>query len=68
MLLFGREDGKILAQIKPSLGAEHGIGAGTGAVGLEFSVVEHMPQQMEVLNHRWENLTTKDTKNKYLNR
>ena len=50
--LFGGEHGKIVAQIKPRLRAEHGISAGAGAVGLELAVFEHVPQQIEVLNHR----------------
>ena len=54
--------GKLFAQIEPRLRAEHGIRARAGAVGLEFSVFENVPQQIEVLNHRGENLTTKHTK------
>ena len=38
------------------------IRARAGAVGLELAVFEDVPQQIEVLNHRGENLTTKDTK------
>ena len=49
-------------QIEPRLRAEHGIRAGAGAVGLEFSVFQNVPQQIKVLNHRGENLTTKHTK------
>ena len=59
---FRCENGKILAQIKPRLRAEHGIRAGAGAVGLELAVFEDVPQQIEVLNHRGKNLTTKHTK------
>ena len=61
MQLLGGQDGEILAQIKPRLGAKYGIRAGTGAVGLEFSVVKDVPQQIEVLNHSGINLTTKHT-------
>jgi hypothetical protein len=42
------------------LRAEHGERARAGAVGLELAVFEHVPQQIEVLNHRGKNLTTKD--------
>ena len=62
MGFLGREQREIVAQIEPRLRAEHGIRAGAGAVGLEFSVLQDVPQQIEVLNHRGENLTTKDTK------
>jgi hypothetical protein len=60
--LLGGEQREIGSQVKPRLRAEHGIRAGTGAVGLELSMLQNVPQQIEVLNHRGENLTTKDTK------
>ena len=52
----------MVPQLKPHLHAEHGIRARTGAVGLGLSVFQDVPQQIEVLNHRGENLTTKHTK------
>lgn len=62
MQFFGRENWKTVPQIKPRLCAEHGIGARAGAVGLELAVFEHVPQQIEVLSHRRENLDTNLTK------
>jgi hypothetical protein len=59
---LGGEQREIFPQIKPRLRAEHGIGTGAGAVGLGFSVFQNVSQQIEVLNHRGENLTTKYTK------
>jgi hypothetical protein len=59
---LGREQREIFPQIKPRLRAKHGIRAGARAVGLEFSALQNVPQQIEVLNHRGGNLTTKDTK------
>jgi hypothetical protein len=59
---LGREQREIISQIEACLGAKHGIRAGARAVGLELSMFEDMPQQIEVLNHRGENLTTKDAK------
>jgi hypothetical protein len=44
------------------LRAEHGIRAGAGAVGLEFAVIEDVPQQIEVLNHGSRNLTANGLK------
>jgi len=60
--LFRGEHGKTPAQIEPCLRPKHGIRAGSGAVSLELSVFEDMPQQIEVLNHRRKNLTAKYTK------
>jgi hypothetical protein len=62
MNFLGREQREIFPQIKPRLRAKHGIRAGTRAVGLEFSVLQNMSQQIKVLNHRGKNLTTKYTK------
>ena len=59
---FVVSSGKTLAQVEPRLRAEHGIRAGAGAVGLEFAVFQDVPQQIEVLNHRGKNLTTKHAK------
>jgi hypothetical protein len=60
--LLGREQWEIFPQIKPRLRPKHGIRAGARAVGLELSVLQNVPQQIEVLNHRGEKLTTKGTK------
>jgi hypothetical protein len=62
MGFLGRDERKAVAQRKAHLCAEDGIGAGAGAVGLELAVFEDVPEQIEVLNHRGKNLTTKDTK------
>jgi hypothetical protein len=62
MDFLGREQREIVSQVKPRLSAKHGIRAGARAVGLELSVLQNVPQQIKVLNHRGENLTTKDTK------
>ena len=62
MDFLGREQREIISQVKPRLCAEHGIRAGARAVGLELSVLQNLPQQIEVLNHRGGNLTTKHTK------
>jgi hypothetical protein len=59
MQLLGGEHWEIFPQIKPGLRAKHGIRARARAVGLELSVIEDVPQQIEVLNHRGKNLTTK---------
>jgi len=48
---LGGKDGKIPAQIESRLRAENGIRAGAGAVGFELAVFQHVPQQIEVLNH-----------------
>jgi hypothetical protein len=56
---FRGEQRKILLQWESRLRAEHGIRAGARAVGLEFAMFEDVPQQIEVLNHRGKNLTTK---------
>ena len=64
MQLFCRENGEIFPQIEPSLCAENGKRARAGAVGLELAVFEDVPQQIEVLNHRGENLTTKRAREK----
>jgi hypothetical protein len=68
MDLLRREQREIFPQIKPCLRPKHGKRAGTGAVGLGFSVLQNVSQQIEVLNHRGENLTAKyakDTKRKF---
>ena len=57
-----RDERETVLQWKTHLRAEDGIRAGAGAVGLGFSVFQDMSQQIEVLNHREENLTTKYTK------
>jgi hypothetical protein len=62
MDLLRREQREIVSQVESRLRAEHGIGAGAGAVGLELSVLQNLSQQIEVLNHRGEKLTTKGTK------
>src|SRR5208283_2028978 len=62
MDFLGREQRKIFPQIKPRLRAEHGIRARAGAVGLGFSVLKDVPQQVEVLNHCEGILTAKRTK------
>lgn len=64
MGLLGGDERKAVAQGKAQLRAEDGIGAGAGAVGLELSVFEDVPEQIEILNHRGKNLTTKDTQEK----
>jgi hypothetical protein len=64
MDLLRREQWEIFSQIEPRLRPEHRMGACAGAVGLEFSVFQNVPQQIEVLNHRGENLTTKSAKEK----
>jgi hypothetical protein len=57
--LFCGQQRKGIAQRATDLRAEHGIGAGARAVGLEFSVSANMAQQIEVWNHCGKNLTTK---------
>ena len=42
--------GKPVAQIEPRLRAEHGVGAGAGAVGLELALFEHEPEEIEVFD------------------
>ena len=64
MDLLRREQREIFSQVEPCLRAEHGIRAGAGAIGLGFSVLQNVSQQIEVLNHRGENLTTKHAKEK----
>ena len=63
-LLGGEQRETVRANRKPRLRAEHGKRAGAGAVGLELAVFQDVPQQIEVLNHRGKNLTTKRTKEK----
>jgi hypothetical protein len=46
------------------LRAENGKRARAGAVGLELSMFEDMPEQIKVLNHRGKNLTTKRAREK----
>ena len=60
--LLRGEQRKRFAQTDNALRAEHGERARAGAVGLGLSVLEDVPQQIEVLSHRGENLTTKHTK------
>ena len=63
------ENGEIFAQIKPRLRAENGISARARAVGLEFSVVKDVAQQIEILSHCRKKLImngTKDTKKKIM--
>ena len=62
MDLLRREQREIFPQIKPRLRPEYGKRAGARAVGLELSVLQNLSQQIEVLNHRGENLTTKRAK------
>jgi hypothetical protein len=64
MQLFRCEHREIFPQIEPCLSTEHGIRTGAGAVSLEFSVFEDVPQQIEILNHRGGNLTTKRAQEK----
>jgi hypothetical protein len=67
--LLRGEQRKRIAQRTTDLRTENGKRARAGAVGLELSVIEDVPEQIEVLNHRGKNLTTKaakDTKKKYL--
>jgi hypothetical protein len=46
------------------LRAKQGIRARAGAVGLELAVIKHLPEQIEVLNHRGKKLSTKHLKKK----
>jgi hypothetical protein len=46
------------------LRAENGKRARAGAVGLELAVIEDVPEQIEVLNHRGKNLTTNRAREK----
>ena len=62
--LLGRDERETVLQGKTHLRAEHGIRARAGAVGLGFSVLQNVSQQIEILNHRGENLTTKSAKEK----
>jgi len=64
MQLFRGENGKSFSQTKPRLRAKHGKRTRAGAVGLEPTVFEDLPQQIEVLNHRWKKLTTKHAQEK----
>ena len=64
MDFFRGDQRKTVPQRKPRLGAEHGISAGAGAVGLELAMFEDVPEQIEVLNHRGKNLTTKRAREK----
>jgi hypothetical protein len=64
MQLLRRKRGEILAQIEPRLRAENGKRARARAVGLELAVIEDVPEQIEVLNHREKNLTTKRAREK----
>ena len=49
--LFSGEQRKPLREIEAHLTAEHADGAGAGAVGLGYSVVEYVFEQVEVLSH-----------------
>src|SRR6266576_3452015 len=61
MQLLRREQREIILQGKARLRAEDGIRAGTRAVGLELSVLQNVSQQLKILDHAGENLTTKHT-------
>ena len=60
--LFGGQQGERSSKRAANLRAKHGVRASAGAVGLEPAFFQDVPQQIEVLNHREENLTTKGTK------
>jgi hypothetical protein len=62
-LLRGKQR-KRFAQRTADLRAENGKRARAGAVGLELSVFADVPEQIEVLNHRGKNLTTKRAREK----
>jgi len=62
--LFRGEQRKRIAQWAADLRAENGKRARAGSVGLELSMFEHVPEQIEVLNHRGKNLTTKSAREK----
>jgi hypothetical protein len=62
--LLRGEHGKTPAQIEPRLRTKDGIRAGPRAVALEFSLFKHVPQQIEILNHRVKNLTAKCAREK----
>src|ERR1017187_5204138 len=64
MNLLRCDQRKSAGQTVARLRAENGIRARAGAVGLELSVFEDVPQQIEILNHRGKNLTTKSAKEK----
>ena len=49
--LFGGDQGKALGERVARLGAEERIGAGAGAVRLEFAVIEDVSNQVEVGFH-----------------
>jgi hypothetical protein len=49
------------------LRSEQRIRAGAGTVGLELAVFVDVPEQIEVLNHRGKNLTTKCAPEKEIN-
>jgi hypothetical protein len=51
MQFFCREKGKPLAQIKPLLGTENGIGASAGAVGFEAALIEDKAEEAMILLH-----------------
>jgi hypothetical protein len=68
MGFLGGDERKVLTQRKPHLRAENGKGACASAVSLELSVFEDVPQQIEVLNHRGKNLTTKRAREKKFRR
>ena len=62
-LLRGKQR-KRFAQRTADLRAENGKRARAGAVGLELTVFKDVPEQIEVLNHRGKNLTTKRAREK----
>jgi hypothetical protein len=62
--LLRSEQRKIFPQIESHLRAENGKRAGARAVSLELAVFEDVPEQIEVLNHRGKNLTTKRAREK----
>jgi len=68
MDLLRGEQRKRLAQRTADLRAENGKRARARAVGLELSVIEDVPEQIEVLNHRGKNLTTKRAREKKFSR
>ena len=55
MDFLGGEQRETVSQIEPGLRAEDGTRAGAGAVSLELAVFQHMPQQIEILDHARKN-------------
>ena len=62
--LFRRDQRESLAEIKPFLRAENGIGAGASAVGFEFSLVENKLEKPVILLHgksvKWKTVLRQD--------